>query len=68
MTADDKYSLCNNENLMESNEMQQSQNIKAFFQAFAQFLEATSNFKNFEKKDYPSSLCIFEITDCERHG
>ena len=53
---------------MESNEMQQSKNIKAFFQAFAQFLEATSNFNNFEKKDYPSSLCIFEITDCERHG
>ena len=46
---------------MESNEMQQSKNIKAFFQAFAQFLEATSNFKNFEKKDYPSSYVFSKL-------
>ena len=35
---------------------------------FFPFLESTSSFKHFEKKDNPHSYCISENTDCERLG
>ena len=47
---------------------QLSKRLETFSQDFAQFLESTSNFKNFEEKDDPRSLCIFEVSDCESHG
>ena len=48
--------------------MEVSKNVKIFSQLFAQFLESTSNFKHFKKRDGPRSLCIFEITVCEKNG
>ena len=49
MTADDKYSLCNSENLQQLTKMQLSKRVKVFFEYIAQFLESISNFKHFEK-------------------
>ena len=67
MTADDKYSLRNSENLWEPIQMQISKNLKTFSQHFAQFVQSRSNFKHFGKNDDPRSVCIFELTHCERH-
>ena len=67
LTADDTYSLFNSENLREPIQMQLYKTLKIFSQHFAQLVESTSNFKHFEKKDDPLSVCIFEVTHCERH-
>ena len=65
-TADDKYSLRNIKDLLQAIQIQCS--LKLFSQYFAQFLESTSSFKHFDQSYDPRRLCIFEITDCERHG
>ena len=39
-----------------------------FSDFFVPFLESTSNFKHFEKKDHPDSYLISEITHRERLG
>ena len=67
MTADDKYSLRNSENLPEQFQMQLYKILKTFSQHFAQLVQSTSNFKHFEKKDNPRGVYIFEVTHCERH-
>ena len=41
---------------------------KIFSDFLVPFLESTSNFKHFEKKDDRHSYFISEITDCERLG
>ena len=46
--------------------MQLSLKRKTFSYSFLQYLEDTSNFKNFETKDDCQSYFISEITDCER--
>ena len=35
---------------------------------FVSFLESTSNFKHFEKKDDRHTYFISEITECEKRG
>ena len=67
LTADDKYSLPNSENLQKTIKMQLSKILKTFSRSFAELVQSTSNFKHFEKKDVPRSVCIFEITHCKRH-
>ena len=67
MTTDDKYSLRNGENLPQPIQMQAYRNLKTFSKYFAQFLESTSNLKPLIKKCNPRSLCVLEVTDCERH-
>ena len=47
--------------------MQLSKIFKTFSQHFAKFVQSTSNYKHFEKKDDARSVCIFEVTHCERH-
>ena len=60
LTADDKYSLYDRENLQQSISMQSSKkqktlsNLSAFF-----FLESASNFEHFEKKSVSSYLTHF---------
>ena len=49
MTADDKYSLRNSENLREPIQMQLYKILKTFSQHFAQLVQSTSNFKHFER-------------------
>ena len=43
-------------------------NKKSFSNFFAPFLKTTSNFEQFETKDDPYSLCIFEIREWNRRG
>ena len=55
LTADDKYSLLNRDNLTQQNRTQLSQKQKAFTQFFFAFSEYTLNFEDFEKRDDPHS-------------
>ena len=51
MTADDKYSLLNRDNLTQPIPTQLSQKQKSFFQFFAAFSKSTLNFEHLQKKD-----------------
>ena len=55
LTADDKYSLLNRDNLTQQNRAQLSQKQKAFSEFFLAFSKYTLNFEDFEKRDYPHS-------------
>ena len=66
MSAHDKYSFRNSENLREPIQSQLSKNLKTFAQHFAQFVQSTSNFRHFGKNDDPRNVCIFEVTHCEK--
>ena len=55
LTADDKYSLLNRDNLMQQIQMQLSQKQKAFSQTFFAFSKSTLNFEHYQKKDDPHS-------------
>ena len=55
MTADDKYSPLNRDNLTQPIPTQLSQNSKAFFELFLPFSKSTLNFEHFQKKDDPHS-------------
>ena len=55
MTADDKYSLLNRDNLTQSIPTQLSQKQKAFAEFFLQFSKSTLTFEHFQKKDEPHS-------------
>ena len=62
-STDDKYSVLNRNNLTPPIQMQLSKKQKPFSRLFYELLKCTQNFKQFEKKDAPHSLCIFENTD-----
>ena len=51
LTADGKYPVQDCENLLLAIQMQLSEKRKTFPESFVPFLESTSNFKYFEKKD-----------------
>ena len=68
MTADDKYSLLNRENLTQQIPTQLSQKQKAFFIFFLAFSKSTLNFEHFQKKDDLHSLFISYITHSEKRG
>ena len=68
LTADDKYSLLNRDNLTQPIRTPLSQNNKAFSQFFLPFSKYTLNFEHFQKKDDPRSLFISEMTDSEKRG
>ena len=55
LTADDKYSLLNRDNLTQQNRTQLSQKQKAFSRFFLAFSKYTLNFEDFEKRDEPHS-------------
>ena len=55
LTADDKYSLLNRDNLTQQNRTQLSQKQKAFSQFFLAFSKYTLNFEDVEKRDDPHS-------------
>ena len=67
-TAPEKYSLLNKDILTKPIEMQLSTQKKYFAQFFPTYLKSRSNRKHFKKIDDPHSLCISEITDCERRN
>ena len=51
MTADDKYSLLNRDNLTQPIATRLSQKQKTFFIFFLVFSKSTLNFEHFQKKD-----------------
>ena len=55
MTADDKYSFLNRDNLTQQIRTQLSQKQKAFSEFFVSFSKCTLNFEHFQKKDDPHS-------------
>ena len=55
MTADDKYSLLNRDNLKQPIPTHLSQKQKAFSQFFLVFSKSTLTFEHFQKKDDPHS-------------
>ena len=64
-TTDGKYPVRDCENLQLAIQMQLSEKRKYFIEFFVPFLESTSNFKHFERKDDCHRLYISEIRDCE---
>ena len=53
LTADDKYSLLNRDNLTQQIQTQLSQKQKSFSQFFLTFSKSTLDFEDFEKRDGP---------------
>ena len=68
LAANDKYPVRDCVNLSSPIQMQLSSKPIIFSDFFVPFLEFTSNFKRFEKKDDRHSYFISEITDYERVG
>ena len=66
LTADDKYSLLNRDNLLQPVQILLSQKQKTIFRLFFAFLKSTLNFENFGKKYGPHSRCISIIRDCKK--
>ena len=68
LTSNDKYPVRDCVNLLSPIQMQLSLKPTIFSNFFVPFLESTSNFKHFEKKDDRHSYFITEITGSERLG
>ena len=68
MTADDKYSFLNRDNLTQPIRTQLSQKQKAFSEFFVAFSKSTLNFEYFQKKDDPHSWYISEIMHPGKRG
>ena len=62
LTADDRYSPLNRDNLEQPIRTQLSQKQQAFPEFFLAFSKSTLNFEHFKKKDDPRSQFISEIT------
>ena len=68
MSAVDKCSFLNRDNLMEPIHMQLSQKLKTFCEFFLAFSKSSLNFELFQKKDDAHSLFITGATACEKRG
>ena len=68
LTADDKYSGNNMQNLPQQFQATLSHKQKIFPGFFIAFLKCALNLENFQKKDEYPSLIISEIIDAERRG
>ena len=68
LTADDKYSLLNRDNLTQSIWTELSKKQTAFSQLLLAFSKSTLNFEHFQKKDDPHSRFISEMTHSEKRG
>ena len=66
LTADDKYSGSNMQNLQQQFQTPASQKQKIFSRFFIAFLKSAWNLEHFQKKDEHSSLIISKIIDAER--
>ena len=65
LTADDKCSLLNRDNLRQPIQILLSQKLKTFSQFLSAFLKSSLNFEHFQKKDDPHSRRISDIMDSE---
>ena len=68
LTADDKYSGSNMQNLRQQFQTPASQKQKVFSGFFIAFLKCAWNLEHFQKKDEYRSVLISEIIDAERRG
>ena len=68
LTADDKYSLLNRDNLTQPIWTELSKKQTAFSQLLVAFWKSTLNFEHFRKKDDPHSRFISEMTHSEKRG
>ena len=68
MTADDKYSLLNRDNLTQPIPTRLSQKQKASSEFFLAFSKSTLNFEHLQKKHDLHSLNISYITHSEKRG
>ena len=68
MSAVDKCSLPNRDNLMQPIHMQLFEKVKTFSRFFNVFSKSRLSFEYFQKKDDAHSLFISEATACEKHG
>ena len=68
ISAVDKCSLPNTENLMQPIHMQLSQTLKTFSEFFPAFSKSRLNFEHFQKKDDAHSLFICEATVLDKRG
>ena len=68
LSADDKYSFLNRDNLTQPIQMQLSQKQKSFSEFFCAFLKSSLNFEHFQKKHDSHSWGISKITESEKQG
>ena len=68
LTADDKYSGNNMQNLQQQFQTPLSRKQKTFSRFFIAFLKCAWNLEYFRKKDEYPCLIISEIIDAERRG
>ena len=68
LTADDKYSGSNMQNLPYHFQTRLSQKQKTFSQFFIAYLKCAWNLEHFQKKDEYPSLIISEFIDAEKRG
>ena len=68
LTADDKYSGSNMQNLPQQFQTLLSQKEKTFSGFFIAFLKCALNLEHFQKNDEYPSLIISEIIDAETRG
>ena len=68
MSAVDKCSLPNRDNLKQPIHMQISQKLKTFSGLFSAFSKSRLNFEYFQKNDDAPSLFISEDTACKKRG
>ena len=66
LTADDKYSRSNMQNLKQQFETPLSEKQKTFSGLFIAFLNSAWNLEHLQKRDEYASLIISEIIDAER--
>ena len=66
LTDDEKYSLLYRGNLTQQIQILLSQKRKTFSEFFSAFLKYNLNFAHFQKKDYPHSRYISQITVSEK--
>ena len=68
LTADDKYSRGNIQNLTQEIQTAISQKQKTFSRVFITYLKSITNSEAFVKKVESTSLSICEIIDAEKSG
>ena len=68
LSVNDNYPVQECGNLSSPIEMELHLKPTIFSEFLVSFLESTSNFKHFEKKDDSHSCFIWEIRHCERVG
>ena len=68
LTADDKYSPLNRDNLTQPIRTPLSKKHTVFSQLLVAFWKSTLNFEHFQKKDDPQSRFISDMTHSEKRG